>query len=203
MNQPDEWQGLDKSDLPPLSAAAAESWVDPAQRTYREAVTTCARVIRETYGLTVEITDVPAPFTGDLDGVAISLDYELPPAEMLFTLLHLFGHTVQWTISAVDRDIGLADPRGRDEAFLAEVARYERGAGEYALALLAVAGVAGLDDWLARMTAADIAYLLHFYRTGEKTHLSDGATDVQPLQPRAIPAFLPQRWVARNAGVVI
>jgi hypothetical protein len=200
---PVEWQGLTKSDLPRLSAAATEAWLDPAQRAYRGALMACCRVIRQTYGLTVEITDVPAPFTGDLDGVAISLDYELPPAEMLFTLLHLFGHTVQWTISPADREIGLADPRGRDEAFLAEVARYERGAGEYALAVLAAAGVTGLDQWLAQMTAADIAYLLHFYRTGEKTHQTIDAADVTPLVPRAIPSFLPQRWVARNAGVVI
>lgn len=200
---PPEWQDLTKSDLPPLSASASEAWSDQAQRVYREALVTCSRVIRQTYGLKVEITDVPAPFTGDLDGVAISLDYELPPSEMLFTLLHLFGHTVQWTISPADREIGLADPRGRDEVFLADVARYERGAGEYALALLAAAGVTGLDQWLAQMTAADIAYLLHFYRTGEKLHQTIGATDVQPLAPRPIPSFLPQRWVARNAGVVI
>ncbi|MEO6528521.1 MAG: hypothetical protein ABIP93_18025 [Gemmatimonadaceae bacterium] len=200
---PDAWQGLTKSDLPPLSAVAAEAWVDPAQHAYREALTSCCCVIRETFGLTVLITDVPAPFTGDLDGAAITLDYELPPAEMLFTLLHLFGHTVQWTLSPADREIGLADPRGRDEAFLAEVARYERGAGEYALSLLAVAGITGLDVWLGEMTAADIAYLLHFYRTGEKMRHAASVVDFEPLLPRAIPSFLPQRWVARNAGVVI
>jgi hypothetical protein len=200
---PDVWQGLTRRELPALSSAAAAHWVDEAQRVYRDALATCARVIRERYRLTVEITDVPAPFTGDLDGVAISLDYELPPAEMLFTLLHLFGHTVQWTTSPADREIGLADPRGRDEAFLAEVVRYERGAGEYAMALLAVAGIGGLDAWLSEMTAADIAYLLHYYRTGEKTHRALAAADVKPLQPRTIPSFLPHQWVARNAGVVI
>jgi hypothetical protein len=200
---PDAWQGLTKDDLPPLSATAAAAWEDPAGRIHREALAACCRVVRETYGLTVVITDVPAPFTGDLDGAAITLDYELPPAEMLFTLLHLFGHTVQWTISAADREIGLADPRGRDEAFLAEVVRYERGAGEYALDLLAVAGITGLDAWLTEMTAADIAYLLHFYRTGEKRRQTVGAGEFAPLERRTIPAFLPQRWLARNAGIVI
>ena len=200
---PDVWQGLTKPDLPSLPAAAAGAWADPGQRAYRDAFAACSRAIRETYGLAVMITDVPAPFTGDLDGAAITLDYELPPQEMLFTLLHLFGHTVQWTVSPADREIGLADPSGRDESFLDDVARYERGAGEYAMALLAAAGVTQLDAWLAEMTAADIAYLLHFYRTGEKRRQASNEATAERLQCRAIPAFVPQRWLARNAGIVI
>ena len=156
------------------------------------------------FGLVVQVCDVPAPFTGDLDGATVWIDYELPPAERLFVLLHLVGHSIQWNVSAEAREVGLADARGKDEAFLSRVEAYERGAGRYAIQLLHELEVHDLDAWLADETAADIAYLFHFYRTGEKRDPSSfRAAHAPPLDPLPIPSFAPTRWTTRNDGIVI
>jgi len=162
------------------------------------------RAAVERFGLVVEVCDVPAPFTGDLDGATIWVDYELPPGERLFVLLHLVGHSIQWNVSADAREVGLADARGASEALLVRVEAYERDAGRYALQLLHDLGVRDLDAWLAVQTHADIAYLFHFYRTGEKRDPSSFlSADAPALAPLPIPAFVPTRWLARNTGVVI
>ena len=59
------------------------------------------------------ITNVPEPFTGDLDGSTILVDYDLDAEEALFILVHLFGHTVQWNVSPADRELGLLEVQGR------------------------------------------------------------------------------------------
>ncbi|MEA2325931.1 MAG: hypothetical protein QOE68_890 [Thermoanaerobaculia bacterium] len=64
------------------------------------------KYLEERYELPVVITDVPHPFTGDLDGAEIRGDYDLSAEESVFILAHLFGHTVQWNRSAADREIG-------------------------------------------------------------------------------------------------
>jgi hypothetical protein len=57
---------------------------------------------------------------------------------------------------------------------------------------------------VADFAACDSAYLMHFYRTGEKlpfrTFWQRGAPAIEPL---AIPRFQPSRWVSRADGVVI
>ncbi len=102
------------------------------------------------------------------------------------------------------RQIGLAPVENPSEALLAEIEAYEREAARYSIQLLHEVGVRELDGWMADFTAADVAYLLHFYRTGEKVAIEqvwrDGAP---PIEPVPIPPFHPTRWVARSAGVVI
>ena len=69
----------------------------------------CARVqerIENVYGIHVVTTDVPDPFTGDLNGTEIQIDSALTPEQRLFLLLHLFGHTVQWNVNPRSLDIG-------------------------------------------------------------------------------------------------
>jgi hypothetical protein len=61
------------------------------------------REIEDRHGIKVIVADVPAPFTGDLDGVSIVIDYALPPDESLFITVHLFGHSVQWNTDAAAR----------------------------------------------------------------------------------------------------
>src|ERR1700760_5166506 len=76
--------------------------------------------LEERYELPVVITDVPHPFTGDLDGAEIRVDYDLSAEESVFILAHLFGHTVQWNRSAADREIGRKVEANLPESRLAE-----------------------------------------------------------------------------------
>ena len=161
--------------------------------------------IERRWGVPVTISDVPNPFTGDLDGERIAVDYELDIEEAVFILIHLFGHTVQWNVSDEARAIGMRRPgESWTESQLAEASGYEQDAARYSLQLLHEAGVYDLDQWLSDFSACDIAYLMHFYRTGEKRAVTSFWADGTPvLAPTAIPDFHPARWLSRFDGTVL
>src|SRR5258706_445562 len=104
----------------------------------------------------------------DLDGAEIRVDYDLSAEESVFILAHLFGHTVQWNLSAADREIGRKVETNLPESRLAEIERYERAACGYSLQLLHEVGVLDLDQWFSDFATCDLRYLMHFYRTGVK-----------------------------------
>jgi hypothetical protein len=167
----------------------------------------CARVqerIEKTYGIRVLTTDVPDPLTGDLNGSEIQIDYAVTAEQRLFLLLHLFGHTVQWNVNPRSFEIGRPRIPPVDQRLLPEIVDYEREAASYALALLLETGIAGLDQWLSDYTACDMAYLEHYYRTGEKREFSSFWRDKTPvLLPRPVPEFTPAQRRFRNDGIVI
>ena len=170
---------------------------------FRDAFNLVERHIEQRYNLPVVITDVPDPFTGDLDGEKILVDYDLDAEEALFILVHLFGHTVQWNVSPADRALGLLEVREPSDELLASLAQYEVDAARYSLQLFHEAGVHDLDQWLSDFAACDIAYLMHFYRTGEKRAFRSFWMDGVPcLAPLVIPAFQPTKWVARSGTVI-
>ena len=170
---------------------------------YREIFNRVEAYVERRYGLPVVITDVPDPFTGDLDGTTILVDHDLDAEEALFILVHLFGHTVQWNVSPDDRALGLLEVREPSEELLAMLEGYERDAARYSLQLFHEAGVHDLDQWLADFAACDVAYLLHFYRTGEKRPFRSFWKDgTPPLSPLPIPHFRPERWVTRSGTVI-
>jgi hypothetical protein len=182
-----------------MSAPAA---VDPAR--LREVFDAVERRIEDRWGIPVTISDVPNPFTGDLDGEQILVDYDLDIEDAVFILVHLFGHTVQWNISERSRQIGFARPGPWTEEQLAELAAYEREACCYSLQLLHEAGFHDLDQWISDFAACDAAYLMHFYRTGEKLPFRSFWRDGAPLvTPLPIPSFQPTRWISRYDGTVI
>lgn len=156
------------------------------------------------YHIPVRIRDVPKPFLGDLDGAQIDIDDDTEPAERLFLILHLFGHTVQWDTSARAREIGRPLPVPVSDALLPELLDYEREAAGYAVALLHELGVTDLDQWFSDIAEADLAYLTHYYKTGEKRPVTEFFRANCPVvAPIAIPQFQPQRWIFRADGVVI
>jgi hypothetical protein len=160
--------------------------------------------IERRYGLPVVIRDVADPFTGDLDGNSIEVDYDQSCEDALFIIAHLFGHTVQWNTDAAARAIGSAQVVRPSEEFLGELRHYERTACRYSLQLFHEVGVTDLDQWMADFAACDSAYLMHFYRTGEKRPFRQFWTEnTPPLEPLAIPPFEPTKWVARTGGVVV
>jgi hypothetical protein len=169
---------------------------------FQEVFNRVERLIEDRYGLPVAITDVTDPFTGDLDGSQILVDYDLDAENALFILVHLFGHTVQWNVSPADRELGLLEVRDPTEELLARLKRYEQDAARYSLQLFHDAGVHDLDQWLANFAACDVAYLMHFYRTGEKCEFRSFWSDHAPgLTPLEIPPFRPTKWVARSGTV--
>ena len=94
-------------------------------------------------------------------------------------------------------------PRITAEVF-AELEAFEREACEYSLQVLHDAGIRDMDQWISDYWACDFAYLLHFYRTGEKRPFRSFWREGSPrIGPRPIPAFTPQRWVSRADGVVV
>lgn len=162
------------------------------------------RYIEERYGIPVIITDVPSPFTGDLDGAQIHVDYDEDVESALFIIAHLFGHTVQWCLSEEARLIGQQAVSNPTDAVLQRLREYEVEACRYSLQLFHDAGVDDLDQWLSDFAACDFAYLDHFYRTGEKREFRSFWRDGQPpLQPLPIPPFQPQHWKSRWSGVVV
>jgi len=156
------------------------------------------------YHIPVHIRAIPKPFHGDLDGSQIDIDGDTEPAERLFLILHLFGHTVQWDTSERAREIGRPLPVPVSEALLPELLAYEREAAGYAVALLHELGAADLDQWFTDIAEADLAYLTHYYKTGEKRPVSEFFRANCPIvQPREIPMFQPKQWIFRADGVVI
>lgn len=170
----------------------------------REVFDTVERIIEDRWHIPVTISDVPHPFTGDLDGERIAVDHDVELEDAVFILVHLFGHTVQWNVSEDARRIAFLRPGAWTEAQLAELATYEREACRYSLQLLHEAGFHDLDQWISDFAACDAAYLLHFYRTGEKLPFRSFWRDGAPLvEPLPIPKFQPARWLSRYDGTVV
>jgi hypothetical protein len=162
------------------------------------------RLIEDRWEVPIHIQDVPNPFTGDLDGERIMVDYDLEIEDALFILIHLFGHTVQWNVSAQQREVAFLAPATWTDEQLRAAMAYEAQACRYSLELLHEAGIHDLDQWLSDFAACDSHYLMHFYRTGEKrafrSFWRDGAEVLPPLE---IPEFRPTQWLSRAQGTVV
>ena len=175
----------------------------PDRATFVTAFAAAERLIEERYGIPVVVSDVPTPFTGDLDGAEIRVDYDLDPEDALFIIVHLFGHTVQWNVSPEARAIA-KHPGPWNAAHLAALRAYEREACQYSLTLFHDAGVHELDQWLADFSACDYRYLEHVFTTGEKPPFRSFWRPDQPLlEALPVPSFTPTRWWNRWDGVVV
>lgn len=164
------------------------------------------RLIEDRWHIPVRLSDLPDPFTGDLDGESIALDYSNHAEDALFILVHLFGHTAQWNTDPRAREIGHWPIRAGayNETQLAAIGEYEVSACRLSLALLHTAGVHDLDQWLSDFAACDAAYLMHYYRTGEKRAFRSFWVSPAPLlTPMPIPDFTPRSWVGALSGRVI
>ncbi|MGK0348868.1 MAG: hypothetical protein ACI855_004960 [Myxococcota bacterium] len=174
---------------------------------YLTAFNALERHIEDRYQIPVRIGDVPHPFTGDLTGAEIVVDYDVDAETALFILIHLFGHTVQWNLSDRARELSILQETHSgpmSPALREELERFEREACEYSLRLLHEAGVHNLDQWVSDYAACDFRYLMHYYDTGEKRPFTSFYVPNQPLiRPRPIPAFSPTRWVGRWDGIVV
>ena len=126
---------------------------------FREAFNTVEAYIERRYDLPVVISDVTDPFTGDLDGASIAVDYDQSWEDALFIIAHLFGHTVQWNTEPRAREIGTVPVTSPTEELLAEVRDYEKKACRYSLQLFHDAGVRDILGGNERL--ASVALLVH------------------------------------------
>ena len=162
------------------------------------------RFIEDRWQIPVVIQDVPNPFTGDLDGQEIMVDYDIEIEDAVFILIHLFGHTVQWNVSAERRAVAFLQPATWTDEQLRAAMEYETEAARYSLQLLHDVGVHDLDQWISDFAACDSDYLMYFYKTGEKRPFRSFWRDNAPLlAPLAIPEFRPARWLTRHQGTVV
>lgn len=167
----------------------------------------CRRVehlLKDRYAIAVITRDIPDPLTGDLDGLEIHIDYAATPEQRLFLLAHLFGHTVQWNVDPGAFELGRQYKPPVPEELFPAILAYELEAARYGLSLLHEAGVTSADEWFSKYSACDQAYLVNFYRTGEKGDFqSFWLETVFLVPPKPIPSFTPMRRTFRMDGVVI
>jgi hypothetical protein len=160
--------------------------------------------LRTRYGVPVVTRDIPDPLTGDLDGLEIHIACAVTPEQRLFLLAHLFGHTVQWNVDPKAFEMGKQYQPPVDESLIPAILEYEEEAASYGLALLHETGIHDADSWFSAYSGCDLSYLVHFYRTGEKSDFRGFWPEQAALvQPKAIPPFQPRRRRFRMDGIVI
>lgn len=167
----------------------------------------CEKVVKK-MGLLVHYThNLDAFFKGDLDGKRIYIGDHLSTEEKLFNLLHLAGHSIQWNIDELLRNLGSELYRNPDDALLKKLQTYEWQANCYALAVLHKAKVTDLDKWLSKKYVLDMLYLTHFYKTGKKlkriTKLAKAYPFKRRLEIKEIPSFVPSSGNRTRNGLVI
>jgi hypothetical protein len=171
---------------------------------FRDACIAVTQHVHALYGVSVEVASVEPPLKGDLDGSRILVGDRNTDEERLFLVTHLFGHTVQWNVSAELRRLGMTMPLKPTSDKLDALEAYEREACRYSQQALHEAGILGLDQWLADYSACDLGFLRHFYATGERRAFREFWMPGQPLiEPLGIPAFTPTRWRRREQAIVL
>ncbi len=171
---------------------------------FRDACGAVIRHLHACYGVSVDVASIEPPLKGDLDGNRILVADHNTDEERLFLVAHLFGHTVQWNVSAELRRLGMTMPVKPTNDQLDALEAYEREACRYSQQALHEAEVSSLDQWLADYSACDLAFLRHLYKTGERRAFRAFWTPGQPLiEPLAIPPFTPTRWRRREQAIVL
>jgi hypothetical protein len=167
----------------------------------------CAAIqehLEQAYHVKVVTRDIPEPLTGDLDGLEIHIDRAVSPEQRLFLLAHLFGHTVQWNVDPHAFETGRLYQSPVNEDLLATIVEYEQEAARFALAVFHQIGITVIDQWFSDYSACDLAYLRHYYLTGEKRSFRTFWRDnAHLLEPKPIPPFTPRKRVFRSDGIVI
>jgi hypothetical protein len=176
----------------------------PTDERMREAFNTLERYIEDTWAIPVRVRDVPNPFTGDLDGAEIHIDYDEEIESALFIIAHLFGHTVQWNSSEKARELGYKLYPNPSEELKQRLMEYEIEACRYSMQLFHQAGVRDLDQWLSDYSSCDFRFLMDAYTTGVKKPFKTFWQTPSPLlAPKPIPPFHPKKWVSRWEGIVV
>lgn len=140
------------------------------------------------HGITVfQGCNLPETSVAEFNGPTVHLAKNVSAEVMLFTLLHIFGHVVDYSLDE-GSELG-------EGASLEEHEASERTASQYGLALLHEIGITELDQWLSDVWHRDWEYLKGIYGYGEIPRPSF-SLDHQTirfgrplLKPKPIPPF--------------
>lgn len=154
-------------------------------------------VIQTTFGLRVHGFDLGGKDVGDLDGASIFIDDDVALDVRLATLLHLFGHTVQWHQSALYRELGALPLDKAIARFPLRFWIYERMAWRYGLRLLIESGLPHMTEWLREAAREDETMLRAALRCGPSP------TPLPALRPIPIPGFTPTKFRRRAPGSLV
>ncbi|HVC95549.1 MAG TPA: hypothetical protein VND64_17775 [Pirellulales bacterium] len=170
----------------------------PAERLVELWPRTVSRVVK--HGFALELADLEPPRTGIFDGLKIVIDPDVGFEMQCFVLLHLFGHSVQWTAPALEHKLDALRHTTEKGTFMKVLHDYEFEAARFGRQLLAETGIAGLDAWYADFVATDWRYVERFYRTDAippwEECLAQSTAFVEPL---AIPDVRHRRVEVRYA----
>jgi hypothetical protein len=145
-----------------------------------------SRIVK--YGFAVEYRDLEPPRTGVFNGLAITLDPDVDFEMQCFILLHLFGHSVQWTAPSLAHQLEELQHTQDMDRFLQVLMDYEFEAARFGLQLLHEAGVRDMDPWYSDFVATDAHYVERYYREGAIPPWSECIQAGQPLiQPAPVP----------------
>ena len=154
-------------------------------------------VIQHTFGLRVHGFDLGGKDVGDLDGASIFIDDDVLIDVRLATLLHLFGHTVQWHQSALYRELGALPLPQAIVRYPEKFWIYERMAWRFGLRLLIECGLPHLTDWLREEAREDERMLRAALGCGQ------APAPLPALKPIPIPAFRPFKFRRRAPGSLV
>ncbi len=153
----------------------------------------------------VIIDDSGQKFYGDLDGASVYIGESLSWEIKLFTMIHLAAHNYQWASSGRYAEIGSQLFYKPDEDLMQELLAYEEEAASLSISLLHELEIHHLDKWFTQHSRCDLAYLDHYYHTGEEKQLKDfWKEDVEPFKEVPLPAVNNfRRRVKVQKGVVV
>jgi hypothetical protein len=142
------------------------------------------------YGFSIEYRDLEPPRTGIFDGLKISIDPDVDFEMQCFILLHLFGHSIQWTAPSCAATVAALQNTADKSAFMQTLHDYEYQAARFGMQLIRQIGVHELDQWYSDFVATDWRYVERFYETDEIPPWHECQAHNQPLvEPLAIPAI--------------
>ena len=115
-------------------------------------------------------------------GRSIKLRGDIPVEFKLFSLLHLFGHIIQFNQSVHDAKLALstAAVKAVGEEQLVAIRDYELRASRYGAALLLESGLAAFMHWFTDLWAADWRFLRDVY-VGNISDVPDQYADIVTL----------------------
>jgi hypothetical protein len=157
-----------------------------------------SRVVK--HGFALELADLEPPRTGIFDGLKIVIDPDVGFEMQCFVLLHLFGHSVQWTAPTLAHKLDALQHTTEKRAFMEVLRAYEFEAARFGRQLLAETGIVELEAWYADFVETDWRYVEQFYRTDCIPPWEEClAQAAQPVEPLAIPEVRHRRVEVRYA----
>src|SRR4029079_11575870 len=117
------------------------------------------------YGFIIEYRGLEPPRTGIFDGLRISIDPDVDFEMQCFILLHLFGHSIQWTAPSLAAQLTALKGTSAKIAFMSFLHNCEYQGARFGMRLMREAGIHDLDQWYSDFVGSDWRYVERYYET--------------------------------------